>query len=201
MVELKVMSERKFPCLQGERVLLRVPEPGDEVPLLEFYKRNDAFFKPFDPPRPKDFFQPSFWARFVSRSRHEFEQGASCRMIIFCPNSPGRMIGKVNLTQVARGPFQACYLGYAIDREEQGKGKMYEAAKLAIHYALYELRLHRIMANYLPTNERSARLLRRLGFVVEGYARDYLYINGAWRDHILTSLTHSNWGEDLNKPQ
>ena len=78
---------------------------------------------------------------------------------------------------------------------------MYEAAKLAIHYALYELRLHRIMANYLPTNERSARLLRRLGFVVEGYARDYLYINGAWRDHILTSLTHSKWGEDLPKPQ
>lgn len=46
------------------------------------------------------------------------------------------------------------------------------------------------MANYVPTNERSGRLLRRLGFTVEGYARDYLFIDGAWRDHVLTSLTN-----------
>jgi ribosomal-protein-alanine N-acetyltransferase len=37
---------------------------------------------------------------------------------------------------------------------------------------------------------RSGRLLRALGFVVEGYARDYLQINGRWEDHILTSLTN-----------
>lgn len=24
--------------------------------------------------------------------------------------------------------------------------------------------------------------------MVEGYARDYLYIAGAWRDHVLTAL-------------
>jgi hypothetical protein len=46
--------------------------------------------------------------------------------------------------------------------------------------------------NDIPTNERSGRLLRRLGFQVEGYARDYLYIHDGWRDHILTSLTNPN---------
>lgn len=29
--------------------------------------------------------------------------------------------------------------------------------------------------------------------VVEGYARDYLMINGQWQDHILTSLINRNW--------
>ena len=41
--------------------------------------------------------------------------------------------------------------------------------------------------HYQPNNERSGRLLRSLGFTVEGYARDYLYIDGAWRDHVLTA--------------
>jgi ribosomal-protein-alanine N-acetyltransferase len=52
------------------------------------------------------------------------------------------------------------------------------------------LRLHRVQANHLPENQRSARLLQRLGFRVEGLAREYLYINGAWRDHVLTALTY-----------
>jgi len=58
-----------------------------------------------------------------------------------------------------------------------------------------ELQLHRIMANYVPTNDKSARLLRRLGFSVEGYAPDYLFLDGVWKDHILTSLHHPNPSE------
>jgi len=47
-------------------------------------------------------------------------------------------------------------------------------------------------SSYLPTHERSGRLLRRLGFTVEGYARDYLLLDGEWRDHILTSLVSTS---------
>ena len=72
---------------------------------------------------------------------------------------------------------------------------MYEALTAAIDYVFTDLKLHRIMANYIPVNERSARLLRRLGFTVEGYARDYLFIAGEWRDHILTSLTNDKMSE------
>ena len=49
------------------------------------------------------------------------------------------------------------------------------------------------MANYMPDNLRSAALLKRLGFEVEGLAKNYLYINGQWRDHVLTSLTNADW--------
>jgi ribosomal-protein-alanine N-acetyltransferase len=68
---------------------------------------------------------------------------------------------------------------------------MRESLQASISYVFSELRLHRIMANYMPFNRRSGGLLRRLGFVVEGYARDYLQINGAWEDHVLTSLTNT----------
>jgi ribosomal-protein-alanine N-acetyltransferase len=42
----------------------------------------------------------------------------------------------------------------------------------------------------MPRNEKSAKLLKRLNFTIEGYARDYLFIDGKWEDHILTSLTN-----------
>jgi ribosomal-protein-alanine N-acetyltransferase len=41
---------------------------------------------------------------------------------------------------------------------------------------------------------RSGRLLGRLGFVIEGYARDYLLVNGRWEDHVLTSLINPQPG-------
>jgi [ribosomal protein S5]-alanine N-acetyltransferase len=72
-----------------------------------------------------------------------------------------------------------------------GKGLMNEALTEMIRFAFEELQLHRIMANYVPTNERSGQVLRRLGFAVEGYARDYLFIGGKFRDHELTSLTNT----------
>jgi ribosomal-protein-alanine N-acetyltransferase len=45
------------------------------------------------------------------------------------------------------------------------------------------------MANHVPRNERSARLLARLGFEREGYAKRYLQIAGTWEDHVLTAKT------------
>jgi len=70
---------------------------------------------------------------------------------------------------------------------------MSEAVAKAIEYIFEKQKLHRIMANYMPSNERSARLLQKLRFVIEGHAKKYLLINGQWEDHILTSLTNENW--------
>lgn len=84
----------------------------------------------------------------------------------------------------------ACYLGYSVDHSYQGRGVMYEALDTLIQMVFSQFGLHRIMANYMPRNERSGRLLQRLGFEKEGYAKDYLKIAGRWEDHILTSRTN-----------
>lgn len=79
-------------------------------------------------------------------------------------------------------------MGYALDEAAQGRGYMSEACRVGIDYIFKETRLHRIMANYMPHNTRSAAVLERLGFTIEGTARAYLYLAGAWQDHVLTSL-------------
>ncbi len=84
-------------------------------------------------------------------------------------------------------------LGFGLDHRLEGQGFMHEALRAAIDHVFDALSIHRIQANHQPQNLRSAALLRRLGFVVEGYARDYLRLDGAWRDHVLCSLTNPRW--------
>lgn len=115
---------------------------------------------------------------------HCIKEGKAIRFLLFLKENPeGELIGFCNFTQIFRGPFQACYLGYHIDASHEGKGFMSEAVAKATQYMFEMQNIHRIMANYMPSNERSARLLQKLGFVIEGHAKKYLLINGQWEDH------------------
>jgi ribosomal-protein-alanine N-acetyltransferase len=64
-------------------------------------------------------------------------------------------------------------------------GYMTAAVKAVLLFAFATLRLHRVEAACIPTNTPSIRLLERCGFRREGYARQYLCINGMWQDHLL----------------
>ena len=102
------------------------------------------------------------------------------------PNK-GEVIGICNFSNVVHGAFQACHLGYSISKKFEGRGYMQEIVQAGMEYIFNKVNLHRIMANYIPTNKRSESLLKRLGFQEEGLAKSYLFIGGKWQDHILTS--------------
>ncbi len=175
------------PRLVTARLVLEVPEPETAPRVAAYFARNEEHLAPWEPPRPAGFTGEAFWRERLAKSRLELLDGQALRFFVFKGNE---VAGSVNFTQVARGPFQACYLGYSIDKALEGQGYMSEALRAAIRHVFETVRLHRIMANYLPENTRSGKLLEKLGFVVEGVARQYLFINGAWRDHVLTSLTN-----------
>ena len=84
-----------------------------------------------------------------------------------------------------RGVAQKATLGYWIGAPYAGRGYMTEATQLVCDFGFESLRLHRIEASCLPHNEPSKKLLQRLGFEEEGYAKAYLQIDGHWQDHVL----------------
>ncbi len=85
-------------------------------------------------------------------------------------------------------------LGYSIDAAHEGRGLMHEALTAALADAFGpRVGLHRVQANVRPENTRSLHLLARLGFGIEGVAKEYLFIDGAWRDHVLTALRAPDW--------
>lgn len=186
-----MMENHGFPVIETERLRLTLPVADAAPQMLRYFEENREHLAPWWPPLPADFYTESYWRERLEKARADFKRDQAMHLVIFEREQPtGRVVGVCNFSSFIRGAFHACYLGYSIARRVEGRGMMREALQAAIRYVFDELRLHRIMANYLPTNERSGLLLRRLGFSVEGYARDYLLINDHWRDHVLTSLTN-----------
>lgn len=190
------MSDFSFQ-ITTQRLRLVIPSKHLKQAMLDFSIRNVKHLEKTSPPPPEGAFSDAFWNKRIEQIETQFKTGQSARFTLLPKENSSLVIGGANINNIVRGAFQAGYLGYHIDQDYEGQGYMHEALSAVVDYAFSKMHLHRIMANYLPDNERSAKLLERLGFEREGYAREYLYINGAWRDHVLTSLTNRN----LNSPE
>lgn len=189
------MPDAISPELVTTRLTIRPATVVDAPAVVDYYQRNRAHLATFDPLRPDSFYTEAFWEARIRQDRRERASDRSLRLFLFPKHKPDRVIGIANFTQFVRGAAHHCTLGYAIDADQEGKGLMAEGLSAAIVHIFTVVRLHRIEASYMPGNERSGALLRRLGFTVDGLARDYLLIAGRWEDHVLTSLTNPAWGE------
>ncbi|HEX8185394.1 MAG TPA: ribosomal protein S5-alanine N-acetyltransferase [Blastocatellia bacterium] len=180
--------------IQTARLALTIPTPEDARRMLDYVQDNREHLAAWEPSRQAEYYALEFWIERLGLIAEEFKSGRSLWLMLADRNDEsGRYLGMIHFSQIVRGPFQAAYLGYSLDHRAVGKGLMYEALTAAIKYVFEEMKLHRIMANYMPGNERSGRLLKRLGFIVEGYARDYLMLAGKWEDHILTAMVNESW--------
>ncbi|OQS10402.1 alanine acetyltransferase [Chromobacterium violaceum] len=181
------------PILDTPRLRLLPARPELAAAALDYHLRNRAHLEPWNPTAGPQFYTEAHWAMQLRQAARSWEEGVSARFLLAAPAEPERIIGTVSFSNIVRGVFQACHLGYGIDRAREGQGLMREALQAAIAFAFADLKLHRIQANYQPHNVRSAALLQKLGFAVEGQAKDYLFLDGAWRDHVLTSLTNPDF--------
>jgi len=171
-----------------ERLLLRLLEPEEGGLLITYLDENREHLAPWEPTRTEKYYSTDFCELEIKKNQAGFFQGHSLKLAAFFKELPeGPVVGVCNFTNIIRGVFQACFLGYSIHHKYEGKGLMYEALEAGIDFVFEKLKLHRIQANYMPHNERSAKLLQKLGFQREGYAKDYLKIAGNWEDHILTA--------------
>jgi ribosomal-protein-alanine N-acetyltransferase len=172
--------------LQTGRTCIRLPEPSDAAKLLRFRVENRAHLAPWEPLREDSYYTLEHCGQAIIDGQEAARLDRGYPFLVFSSDGED-VLATFTLANVVRGAFQACLLGYGVSAGQQGRGLMHEALEAGLAWAFDELDLHRVMANYLPHNERSARLLERLGFEREGYARDYLQIAGQWQDHVLTA--------------
>jgi [ribosomal protein S5]-alanine N-acetyltransferase len=117
---------------------------------------------------------------------------ARCPFLI-CEESGGELVGVATLSEIVRGPLQSAYLGYYLFSPWEGRGFMTAGLRLVLREAFGRLKLHRVEANIQPGNDASRAVLKRLGFVREGFSRRYLKIAGRWRDHERWAILAEDW--------
>ncbi|MEG0010037.1 MAG: GNAT family N-acetyltransferase [Aeromonas sp.] len=176
-----------LPVITTARTRLTVLTPERACLMLDFYLRNREHLRPWEPVRDESFYTLDHWRQRLRDGYSQFFDGSAVQLVALDERGE-RVLATCNFTHIMMGMFKACHLGYAIDKEYEGQGLMQEVVGAGIGYLFNDLGLHRIMASYRPENHRSGALLERLGFEREGYARDYLMINGRWEDHVLTAL-------------
>jgi ribosomal-protein-alanine N-acetyltransferase len=173
-----------LPSVMGEGVMLRTPQVTDHTEWAALREQSREFLTPWEPIWPADDLSRGAFRRRIRRYTEDLRSDQSYAFLIF-RSTDGRLMGGLTLANVRRGVAQAGSLGYWMGLPYVRHGYMTAAVRAIIPFAFSTLRLHRLEAACIPTNTASIRLLENTGFIREGYAREYLCINGIWQDHLL----------------
>lgn len=172
--------------LANERHFLRLPRYADFRQWHVLRSESRKFLEPWEPSwRHDELTEGAFRSRVV-RNEQEFSSGQAVPLFLF-KRDDATLLGGVTIGYIRRGASQSCMIGYWMGQRHAGRGHMFAALEMVIPYIFSGLQLHRIEAACIPDNERSISLLEKVGFEREGHLREYLKINGQWRDHVMFS--------------
>jgi ribosomal-protein-alanine N-acetyltransferase len=189
-----LVSAEELTVPPGEVVYLRAPRPGDWSDWAKLRAESRDFLVPWEPTWPADALTRTAYRRRLRRYAREARDDAGYAFFVF-RRGDDTLLGGITLSNIRRGISRSCAVGYWTGKHHAGQGFMGEALKAIIPFVFESLELRRLEAACLPTNEASKAVLRKTGFTQEGYAREYLRINGVWTDHLLFALLKSDVAE------
>jgi ribosomal-protein-alanine N-acetyltransferase len=186
-----VTLSEPLPVIAGERVVMRAPQMGDYAEWAQLREQSRHFLTPWEPIWPDDDLTRAAYRRRLRRYADDQRTDQAYPFFVF-RNQDNALVGGLTLANIRRGVAQAGSLGYWIGAPHARRGYMTEAVRALVPFAFRTLRLHRLEAACIPANKASIGLLEKTGFVREGYAREYLCINGIWQDHLLYARLERN---------
>lgn len=177
--------------VQGKGLYLRHPSVGDYQEWARLRDDSREHLTPWEPTWPIDDLTKPAYRRRLRRYNRDIKDATAYPFFSF-RSSDDALVGSCIISNIRRGVTQTCSLGYWVGQKYAGQGWMTESVHALVPFIFEELKLHRIEAACLPNNEGSKRVLEKVGFTKEGFARQYLKINGEWQDHILFAMLDSD---------
>ncbi|MDO5700408.1 MAG: GNAT family protein [Bowdeniella nasicola] len=130
--------------------------------------------------------EPTTFRRWVTHYRRRGRLGKALPLVLEI--GADRFAGQISASPIHYQASRSAVIGYWIAERHAGQGYTPLAVALVTDYLVQEMGIHRIEINVRPENHASLRVVEKLGFVEEGYARGFLYIDGDWRDHRRFAL-------------
>ncbi|MGD9784386.1 MAG: GNAT family N-acetyltransferase [Hyphomicrobiaceae bacterium] len=197
------LGEVQGPIVRAPGIFLRAAAMSDYGAWAELRAASREHLEPWEPQWSRDELTRHAFRRRVRHYQREAREDTGYAFLLFA--EPTRiaalsmgawavrrgtpvLTGGATLSNVRRGVTQAATLGYWLGAPFTGCGLMSTAVTSVCNFAFDVLRLHRVEAAIMPSNQPSIRLAERVGFQREGLARSYLRINGRWEDHLLYAL-------------
>jgi [ribosomal protein S5]-alanine N-acetyltransferase len=163
--------------------ITRLVTPDDDEAIAELLRVNHEFLAPWSPIRDDDYDTVGGQRRDIEAALERHANGTALPHVIV--DSGGRIVGRITLSGIVRGPLLSCSVGYWVGEAHNGHGFATRAVAEVKRIAFDELGLHRIQAETLLHNAKSQRVLERNGFVQFGIAPKYLKIAGVWQDNLM----------------
>jgi [ribosomal protein S5]-alanine N-acetyltransferase len=161
---------------------------GDAREWAQVRSDNEAWLSPWEPSAPVPWHVRHTPAAYRAMRRAALRRAREGTALPFAIRFEGRLAGQVTVDNIVRGALRSGHLGYWLDAAVAGRGVGSLAVALVCDHAFGPVGLHRLQADIRPENWPSRRLVERLGFRQEALFRNYLDIDGAWRDHLGYAL-------------
>ena len=171
------------PVIQGRLVRLRPPKPDDASTMLTWFEDMEVrrFLLRRHPPSVDE---EKEWLDKMARSPDD---------VVWVIEHEGQMVGTTGIHTIDwRNGFGTT--GTIIgDKSAWGKGAGRELMQLRARYAFTQLPLRKLKSAYVQGNEASARAQAAAGYREVGRHRLDVFVDGQWRDHILTEVMREDW--------
>ena len=97
--------------LTTERLVIRLPQRGDEGAIARYYEENQAFLQPWAPSLDETYFDARAWRERIDAIISEFKHGRGARLIFLPYDESHEVLGMASLTNITGFPSYSCQLG------------------------------------------------------------------------------------------
>jgi len=180
------------PVLVHEPVMLRAAAASDFAEWADLREKSRAHLTRWEEAWTPEQATAASFRRRLRTYDADRRRGGGLFLLAF-RRADRAMVGGVTLSNIRYGASRSGLIGYWIGAPFVRQGYGSAAVKALIAHAMEAIALNRLVAACQPENAASQKLLEGCGFTDEGLARDYLKINGAWRDHRIFALTAADY--------
>ena len=176
-----------FPeSISGRRVVLRRHAPDNLAAFQRWYSDPEVarLTRYQEGPMPVSEIERFFQARVL---------GTESLALAIHVRATDRLIGTCAFSQLDGSNGAALFHITIGERDAWGQGYGTEATELMVAHAFDRLRLHRVALSVFAFNERAIRSYRKVGFVLEGRAREAIWRDGRHWDELQMSILDSDW--------